>query len=131
MIEEQARRLRLHGSLILGLALAMWTGSAWAKWYLVVGTLPNNIEIVDTTTDKLVKTIPLQGPGPVMQIATNSMTPRYAYATTNLDQAIAVVDLEQGEQVGTYKLSNDTELVRIEATNLNPKGNRLYVCEMP
>jgi DNA-binding beta-propeller fold protein YncE len=116
---------------MLGLALAMWTGSAWAKWYMVVGTLPNNVEVVDTTTDKLVKTIPLQGPGPVLQIATNSATPRYAYATTNLDQAVAVVDLEQGKQVGTYKLSSDTELVRVAATNLNPKGDRLYIYELP
>ena len=123
--------MRLHCSLILALALAMWTGSAWAKWYMVVGTLPNNVEVVDTTTDKLVKTIPLQGPGPVLQIATNSKTPRYAYATTNLDQAVAVVDLEQGKQVGTYKLSSDTELVRVEATNLNPKGDRLYIYELP
>jgi DNA-binding beta-propeller fold protein YncE len=89
-------------SWVLGVALAMWATSASAKWYVVVGTLPNNVEVVDTTTDKLVKTIALEGQGPVLAIATNPAAPRYAYATTNLDQAIAVVDLEQGKQVATY-----------------------------
>jgi hypothetical protein len=73
----------------------------------------------------------LEGQGRVLAIATNPAAPRYAYATTNLDQAIAVVDLEQGKQVATYKLSSDTEIVRVEATNLNPKGDRLYVYELP
>src|SRR5271156_6357431 len=98
---------------------------------MVVGTLPNLVQVVDTTTDKVVKTIALDGQGPVLQIATDSATPRYAYATTNLDQAVAVIDLEQGKQVATYKLSSDTETVRVSATNLNPKGDRLYISELP
>ncbi len=131
MIKRDARHLRLCCSWVLALALTMPAASAWAKWYMVIGTLPNNVEIVDTTTDKVVKTIPLQGQGPVLHISTNSATPRFAYATTNLDQAVAVVDLEQGKQVATYKLSSDTELVRVQATNLNPKGDRLYIYELP
>jgi DNA-binding beta-propeller fold protein YncE len=131
MTKKDAWRLRLCCSWILGVVLTMWAGSASAKWYMVVGTLPNNVEVVDTTTDKVVKTIALEGQGPVLQIATDPATPRYAYATTNLDQAIAVVDLEQGKQVATYKLSSDTETVRVSATNLNPKGDRLYVAELP
>jgi DNA-binding beta-propeller fold protein YncE len=131
MTKKDAWHLRPCCSWILGLVLTMWAGSASAKWYMVVGTLPNNVEVVDTTTDKVVKTIALDGQGPVLQIATDPATPRYAYATTNLDQAIAVVDLEQGKQVATYKLSSDTETVRVSATNLNPKGDRLYVAELP
>jgi DNA-binding beta-propeller fold protein YncE len=116
---------------MLVLALTMPAASAWAKWYMVVGTLPNNVEIVDTNTDKVVRTVSLEGQGPVLQIATNPATPRFAYATTNLDQAIAVVDLEQGKEVATIKLSSDTETVRVSGTNLNPKGDRLYISEMP
>jgi DNA-binding beta-propeller fold protein YncE len=122
--------LRLCCSWIFGLAL-MWAGTASAKWYMVVGTLPNLVQIVDTTTDKVVKTIPLEGQGPILQISTDPATPRFAYVTTNLDQAVAVVDLEQGKQVATYKLSSDTETVRVSATNLNPKGDRLYISELP
>src|ERR1700737_4401650 len=126
MTKKDAWHLRLCCSWVLGLGLTLWAGSASAKWYMVVGTLPNNVEVVDTSTDKVVKTIALEGQGPVLAIATNPAAPRYAYATTNLDQAVAVVDLEQGKQVATYKLSNDTEIVRVEATNLNPKGERIY-----
>jgi WD40 repeat protein len=129
--KKEVRHLPLLCSWVLGLALTMWATSASAKWYMVVGTLPNNIELVDTTTDKVVKTIPLDGQGPVLAVATDPTAPRYAYATTNLDQAIAVVDLEQGKQVATYKLSSDTETVRVGTINLNPKGDRLYVYELP
>jgi hypothetical protein len=131
MTNKNGWQLRLYGSWIFGLALMMWAGTASAKWYMVVGTLPNLIQVVDTTTDKVVRTIPLEGPGPILQVSTDSATPRYAYATTNLDQAVAVVDLEQGKQVATYKLSSDTETVRVSATNLNPKGDRLYISELP
>lgn len=132
MAKLDARRLRLYCSSVLALFLmTLPAASAWAKWYMVVGTLPNNVEVVDTTTDKVVRTVPLEGQGPVLQIATNSATPRYAYATTNLDQAVAVIDLEQGKQVTTIKLSSDTETVRVSGTNLNPKGDRLYISELP
>jgi hypothetical protein len=131
MAKLDARRLRLCCSAALALLMSLPAASAWAKWYMVVGTLPNNVEVVDTTIDKVVRTVPLEGQGPVLQIATNSAIPRYAYATTNLDQAIAVVDLEQGKQVATIKLSSDTETVRVSATNLNPKGDRLYISELP
>jgi DNA-binding beta-propeller fold protein YncE len=123
--------LALRCAFTVAVSLALYATSAFAKWYVIVGTLPNNVEVVDTTTDKVVKTIPLAGRGPVLAIATNPATPRYAYATTNLDQAVAVVDLEQGKQVATYSLSSDTELARVEALNLNPKGDRLYVYELP
>jgi hypothetical protein len=131
MMNRDVWYLRPCCAWIFGLALAMWATSASAKWYVVVGTLPNNVEVVDTTTDKVVKTVALEGQGPVLAIATDPAAPRYAYATTNLDQAVAVVDLEQGKQVATYKLSSDTEIVRVEATNLNPKGDRLYIYELP
>ena len=131
MAKAGARNLRIGCASTFVLALLSWATNASARWYVVVGTLPNNLEVVDTTTDKVVKTIPLQGQGPVLAIATNPATPRYAYATTNLDQAVAVVDLEQGKQVATYKLSSDTELARVEALNLNPRGDRLYVYELP
>ncbi len=131
MARSGARYWRHCCSWLFAIALMTWATSASAKWYMVVGTLPNNVEVVDTTTDKLVKTIALEGQGPVLAIATNPATPRYAYATTNLDQAIAVVDLQQGKQVATYKLSSDKEIARVEAVNLNPTGDRLYVYELP
>jgi DNA-binding beta-propeller fold protein YncE len=131
MIKMDSFRFRLCCWSLLAFALTIPPASAWAKWYMVVGTLPNNVEIVDTTIDKVVRTVPLEGQGPVLQIATNSATPRFAYATTNLDQAVAVVDLEEGKQVATLKLSSDTETVRVSGTNLNPKGDRLYISEMP
>jgi hypothetical protein len=39
-----------------------------------------------------------------MRPTTDPAIPRYAYATTDLDRAIAVVDLEEGKQVTTYEL---------------------------
>ena len=61
MIKRDGWHLRVCCSWIFGLALMMWAGSASAKWYMVVGTLPNLVQVVDTTTDKVVRTIPLEG----------------------------------------------------------------------
>lgn len=72
MTRKDALYPRLLCSWAFGLVLIMWVTCASAKWYVVVGTLPNNVEVVDTTTDKVVKTIGLQGQGPVLAIATNS-----------------------------------------------------------
>ena len=80
MTNKNGWQLRLYGSWIFGLALMMWAGTASAKWYMVVGTLPNLIQVVDTTTDKVVRTIPLEGPGPILQVLLILRMPRYAYA---------------------------------------------------
>ncbi|HXG22792.1 MAG TPA: hypothetical protein VNN62_27425 [Methylomirabilota bacterium] len=104
---------------------------AWAKWYLLASAHPNNLIVVDTETDTVVKDIALEGKGPAMNIATNPAHPQYAYVINNLAQSVAMVDLDEGKQVTSFPLSNENELVRTMAIDVNAQGSRLFIHEMP
>ncbi len=114
-------------------ALMVWSSpsSAWAKWYLLASTQPNNLVVIDTETDTVVKDIALEGKGPAMNIATNPAHPQYVYIVNNLAQSVAMVDLDEGKQVTSFPLSNDNELVRTMAIDVNAQGTRLFIHEMP
>ncbi len=106
-------------------------GAVWGKWYMLTGTNPNNVYIIDADADKVVKTIPLEGRGPLFSVTPNPAHPQFAYTVTNLNQSVAIVDLDEGKEVMRFNLSNDNELVRTMAIDVNPQGNRLYIYEMP
>lgn len=115
----------------LSLSLFFFPHSAWAKWYLLASVHPNNLIVIDTDTDKVVKDIALQGRGPAMNIAPNPAHPQYAYVVNDLAQSVAMVDLDEGKQVTSFPLSTNDELVRTMAIDVNPQGNRLFIHEMP
>ena len=66
-----------------------------------------------------------------MNIATNPARPQYAYVVNDLAQSVALVDLDEGKQVSTFPLTNDDELVRTMAIDVNIQGTRLFIHEMP
>lgn len=117
--------------LLLGLVLSSLPGVAWAKWYLLATSAPNTLHIIDTETDTVVKKIELEGRGPALNVAPNPTRPQYAYVVNNLARSVALVDLDEGKQVTSFELSNDNELVRTMAIDVNAQGNRLYIHEMP
>jgi DNA-binding beta-propeller fold protein YncE len=113
------------------MALLCLPHSAWAKWYLLATSAPNTLHVIDTETDKVVKKIELEGKGPALNIAPNPAHPQYAYVINNLAQSVAMVDLDEGKQVTSFPLSSENELVRTQAIDVNPQGNRLYIHVMP
>jgi len=117
--------------LLGGLLLLCLPQQAWAKWYILTGTTPNNVFVIDAETDTVVKEIPLSGRGPIFAVVPNPAHPQFAYVVTNLNQSVAIVDLDEGKEVTRFNLSNDNELVRTMAVDVNPQGNRLYIHEMP
>ena len=104
---------------------------AWAKWYLLASAQPNNLIVIDTETDKVVKDIALEGRGPAMNIAPNPAHPQFAYVVNELAQSVVMVDLDEGKQVMSFPLASQDELVRTMAIDINPQGTRLFVHEMP
>ena len=100
--------------------------AASAKWYLLASTHPNNIVVVDTETDTVVKDIALDGRGPALYIAPNPARPQFAYVVNNLARSVAMVDLDEGKQVKSFDLSSDNELVRTMAIDVNMQGTRLF-----
>ena len=124
--------LKLRRALeILTLALLSLPQGAWAKWYLLASVHPNNLIVIDTETDKVVKNITLEGRGPAMNIAANPAQPQYAYVVNELAQSVAMVDLDAGQQGTSFPLSTQDELVRTMAIEVNPAGSRLFVHEVP
>jgi DNA-binding beta-propeller fold protein YncE len=87
--------------------------------------------VIDTETDTVVKDIALEGRGPAMNIATNPAHPQYAYVVNDLAQSVAMVDLDEGKQVTSFPLSNDNEIVRTMAIDIDVQGTRLFIHEMP
>lgn len=112
-------------------ALASAPSAAWAKWYLLASTHPNNLVVVDTETDTVVQDIALDGRGPALYIAPNPAQPQFAYVVNNLARSVAMVDLDEGKQVKSFDLSSDGQLVRTMAIDVNVQGTRLFVHEMP
>lgn len=128
---EKSNRYVEFSGLVIGLVLFALPHAAWAKWYLLASTHPNNLVVVDTETDTVVKDIALEGKGPALNIATNPARPQYAYVVNDLAQSVALVDLDEGKQVTSFPLSSDNELVRTMAIDVNTQGTRLFVHEMP
>ena len=113
------------------LVALLFPGIAWGKWYILTAALPNTVYVIDTDTDKIVRTIPLEGRGPIAGVVPNPTHPQFAYVITNLNRSVAVVDLDEGKEVLRFDLASDTEQVRTMAIDVNPQGNRLYIHEMP
>ena len=106
-------------------------GTVWGKWYMLTGSQTNSVHVVDTETDKVVKTIPLEGRGPIFSVTPNLARPQFAYVVNDLNQSVVVVDLDEGKEVMRFPLSSGNELVRTMATDVNTQGTRLYIHEMP
>lgn len=119
------------GWLLVACAVLAVPRAAWAKWYLLASTHPNNLVVVDTETDTVVKDIPLDGRGPALYIAPNPGQPQFAYVVNNLARSVAMVDLDEGKQVKSFDLSDGSQLVRTMAIDVNAQGTRLFVHEMP
>ena len=120
--------LRVMGMLLV---LCCLPATVWGKWYMLTGSHTNSVHVVDTETDKVVKTIPLAGRGPIFSVTPNLARPQFAYVVTDLNQSVVVVDLDEGKEVMRFPLSNGNELVRTMATDVNTQGTRLYIHEMP
>ena len=127
----KGNRMRVCQTLLVCLMLLGLSPAAWAKWYLLASVHPNNLVVIDTETDTVVRNIALEGRGPALNIAPNPAHPQYAYVVNNLSQSVAMVDLDEGKQVTSFPLSSDTELVRTMAIDVNAQGNRLFIHEMP
>ena len=76
--------------------------AALAKWYLLASVHPNNLVVIDTETDKVIKNIQLEGRGPSMNIAPNPQNPQFAYVVNEMSQNVAMVDIDEGKQVTTF-----------------------------
>jgi len=118
----------LFSFMMLAGALLFQIERALAKDLLIAGSRDNYVYVIDGTTDEILKTIELEGQGFPFKIATDPAGKR-VYVITNRWESIAIVDIEQGRQVGKIDLSTPGERVKAIEIAVNRAGDKLYVYE--
>lgn len=102
---------------------------------LVGGQTPNQLFVIDGTTDQVVKQIPLSGVGTPVTIVFDQRNQNIVYVTTNRWQSICAVDIDKGKELKCIDLSRAENgsrvVVRAGALDVNPKTGELYVYELP
>lgn len=118
----------LGGLLAGGLLLA---GAADARDYLVVGSKPNTLFVVDVAARKVAHEFKIPGAGSPYSIAV-APDGKAAYVLTEHWQGISGIDLESGKQIFRAELSSaDERVVAIGGIALSRDGTELFVQESP
>ena len=105
------------------------TTLAGGKDYIVVGTKPNKLFLVDPTARKVVQQYTIPGEGSPFTIDT-SPDGRIAYVLTESMNAISGIDLDTGKQVFRAEFSTPEERVRsIGGFAVSPDGKEIFVQE--
>lgn len=112
----------------LGLALA---APAAADDYLVVGSKPNTLFVVNATQRKVVHQFTIPGPGSPYSISVSPDGKR-AYVETNHWGAISGIDLETGQQIFRTEYSTPDERVfGIGGIALSRDGTEIFAQQSP
>ncbi|HXH03539.1 MAG TPA: quinohemoprotein amine dehydrogenase subunit beta [Candidatus Competibacteraceae bacterium] len=119
-------------SLILA-ALALAAQPALAKDYLLAGTKPNKLHLIDAAARQVVKTLDIpSAPGPGPQVIVPSPDGKRAYVVTNRWESVSGLDLDSGKEVFRTNLSRGDERVKVPfGLAISPDGKELYVYESP
>lgn len=101
------------------------------KEYLVTANKPNNIHVIDTTTQQVVKSISIQGDGAPGTLAL-SPGGDIAYLITNRMESIVGVNLDTGEEVFRADASYDNVRVKhMFAMTLSRDGSEIFSFQSP
>ncbi len=126
------RRLRVLAVLIVAAAVPwLGAGGATAKEYLLTGTHPNNLILVDPAARKVERVYPIPGPGYPLTIAP-SPDGKIAYVITNRWESVSGIDLDTGKEV--FRADFSSADMRVKATfamDISPDGKELYIFHSP
>lgn len=113
------------------LIILLATSSALAGDYLLTGSHPNSLHMIDLAARKLVRTFPLPGDGPPGAIAVPA-DGRIAYVLTNHAESVVGIDLDSGRQVFRADMSTPEERVKsMFGMTVSLDGSKLYVYQIP
>lgn len=127
----------MHRLPILTLAAALllpWSlQQAEAREYMLVGTRPNQLHMVDLERREVIRTMEIParaGNGP--QVIVPSPDGRRAYVISDRWESVYGFDLDTGREVFRAHLSRDGERVKAPfGMSISPDGFELYVYEHP
>ncbi len=125
-MNRTARATILTATVLWALLLA---GSAAARDYLVVGSKPNFLYLIDPGARKVVHQFQIPGDGPPFHIVA-SPDGQVAYVATDHWGAISGIDLDSGKQVFRADLSTaDMRIRTVGGVTLSRDGKELFVQE--
>jgi len=115
-------------SIAIATALSLSINIAEAKDYLLVGTKPNKLMVVDTEAMKVSKEIAIKDGAPMPNNIVPSRDGKRAFVLVNKMEEIAEIDLKTGSEIKRIKLS--TEDVRTKGLfglDVSPDDSTLVV----
>lgn len=116
---------------IIFLITVLMTSSALAGDYLLTGSRPNSLHMIDLAARKVVRTYPLPGegvPGPISVPADGKI----AYVLTNHLESVVGINLDSGQQVFRADMSTPGERVKsMMGMTVSLDGSKLYVYQIP
>jgi len=116
---------------IIFLFTLLVASTALAGDYLLTGSRPNNLHMIDLAARKVVRTYSLPGdgvPGPISVPANGKI----AYVLTNHLESVVGIDLDSGQQVFRADMSTPEERVKsMMGMTVSLDGSKLYVYQIP
>ncbi len=115
----------------LAVLLALCAVSAAAKDYMVVGSRPNRLHVIDLAARQVQHTYPIPGNG-FISIITLPKDGKIAYVLTNRNESIAGIDLDTGKQVFRADMSEPGVRVKsMMAMAVSQDGKQIFVHQIP
>ena len=107
------------------------SSAALAGDFLLTGSRPNSLHMIDLAARKVVRTFALPGegvPGPISAPADGKI----AYVLTNHNESVVGIDLDSGQQVFRADMSTPGERVKsMMGMTVSLDGSKLYVHQIP
>jgi len=99
--------------------------------YLLTGSRPNSLHMIDLAARKLVRSYPIPGPGVPGAISV-AKDAKVAYVMTNHSESVVGIDLDSGRQVFRADMSTPEERVKsMFGMTVSLDGTKLYVYQIP
>ena len=116
---------------IAAFILMLTASSAMPADYLLTGTHPNSLHLIDLGARKLAQTYVVPGDGPPEAIAVPA-DGKIAYVLTNHGESIVGMNLDSGQQVFGADMSTPHERVKsMFGATVSLDGSTLYVYQIP
>lgn len=111
--------------LLAGAALA--AAPAAAKDYLLAGTKPGQLHLIDAAARKVERSYALRDGAPGPSIIVPSPDGRVAYVVVNRWESLTGIDLDSGQEVFRADFPAPPERVKALAADISPDGKEIYV----
>ncbi|WP_025915928.1 quinohemoprotein amine dehydrogenase subunit beta [Herminiimonas sp. CN] len=116
---------------IIFLITLLMTPAALAGDYLLTGSRPNSLQMIDLAARKVVRTYQLPGEGAPSAISAPA-NGKIAYVLTNHFESVVGIDLDSGQQVFRADMSTPEERVKaMMGMTVSLDGSKLYVYQIP